>query len=83
MYNELKCLTESIFFIGNVSLTQKIQHYRPKIAVFNGKGIYEIFSNKKEFYFGKQPDKIDGSETVSTGEFYCCCNKYNIQFIII
>ena len=78
LYNELKSLTESIFVSGNVSLTQKIQHYRPKIAVFNGKGIYEIFSNKKEFYFGKQPDKIDGSETVSTGEFHYCLNKHNI-----
>ena len=56
----------NIHFKGNVKLTQKIQQYRPKIAVFNGKGIYEIFSNKKEFYFGKQPDKIEGSETVSS-----------------
>ena len=38
--------------------------------MFNGKGIYEIFSNKKEFFFGKQADKIDGSETVSVNRFY-------------
>ena len=57
--------TMNIYLTGNVKLTQKIQQYRPKIVVFNGKGIYEIFSNKKEFYFGKQPDKIEGSETVS------------------
>ena len=50
--------------------------------MFNGKGIYEIFSNKKEFYFGKQPDKIDGSETVSTGGFHCYCRKYNIRYFL-
>jgi hypothetical protein len=43
----------------------KIKEYNPKIAVFNGKGIYEVFSGQKEFIFGKQPDKITDTETVS------------------
>jgi TDG/mug DNA glycosylase family protein len=34
---------------GNVSLTQKIQHYRPKIAVFNGKGIMRSLVTKRSF----------------------------------
>ena len=33
--------------------------------MFNGKGIYEVFSGQKEFVFGKQPDKIEGTDTVS------------------
>ena len=40
--------------------------FKPKIAVFNGKGIFEIFSGKKEFLFGKQPEKIEGTQTVSS-----------------
>ena len=51
---------------GTVTLTEKIRKYRPKIAVFNGKGIYEIFSNQKDFFFGKQPEKIPGTDTVRT-----------------
>ena len=34
--------------------------------MFNGKGIYEVFSGQKEFIFGKQPEKIEGTETVSS-----------------
>ena len=42
----------------------KIKEFNPKIAVFNGKGIYEVFSGQKEFIFGKQPEKIRDTETV-------------------
>ena len=60
-------LVPSIFVVaGTVTLTEKIRKYRPKIAVFNGKGIYEIFSNQKDFFFGKQPEKIPGTDTVRT-----------------
>lgn len=52
-------------FVGGRILLEKLQQYRPKIAVFNGKGIYEVFSGKKEFTFGKQPECIDGTNTVS------------------
>lgn len=51
--------------VGGRILLEKLQLYRPKIAVFNGKGIYEVFSGKKEFTFGKQPECIDGTNTVS------------------
>ena len=49
---------------GGKVLLQKLQMFQPKIAVFNGKGIFEIFSGKKEFMFGKQPEKIEGTQTV-------------------
>ena len=44
---------------------EKIKEYNPKIAVFNGKGIYEVFSAEKEFIFGKQPQKIADTDTVN------------------
>lgn len=46
-------------------LLEKIQKFQPKIAVFNGKLIYEVFSGKKDFNFGKQPDTVEGTNTVS------------------
>ncbi|XP_076811149.1 uncharacterized protein LOC143454754 isoform X1 [Clavelina lepadiformis] len=54
---------------GGKELIEKIKIYQPKIAVFNGKGIYEIFSKemfgqkKKDFTFGTQPNKIPGTDT--------------------
>ena len=42
----------------------KLKKYQPAIAVFNGKGIYEVFSGKKNIMFGKQPEKIEGTNTV-------------------
>lgn len=55
-----------LLIAGAQSLLEKVKKYRPKIVVFNGKGIYEVFSGKKDFHFGKQPDKIDGTDTVSS-----------------
>lgn len=46
-------------------LLEKIQKFQPKVAVFNGKLIYEVFSGKKDFTFGKQPDTVEGTNTVS------------------
>ena len=53
------------YFTGAKKLVEKIKEYNPKIAVFNGKGIYEVFSGEKEFIFGKQPQKIADTETVN------------------
>lgn len=50
-------------------LLEKLQRFKPKIAVFNGKLIYEVFSGKKDFSFGRQPDLVDGTNTV------CICLK--------
>lgn len=48
---------------GSQVLLEKLQKFKPKIAVFNGKLIYEVFSGKKDFYFGRQPDFVDGTNT--------------------
>ncbi|XP_053377897.1 uncharacterized protein LOC123530305 [Mercenaria mercenaria] len=48
---------------GAQILTEKLLKYKPKIAVFNGKGIYEVFVGHKNFHFGKQPDLLPGTET--------------------
>lgn len=50
---------------GSQILLEKLKRFKPKIAVFNGKLIFEVFSGKKDFNFGKQPDPIDGTTTVS------------------
>jgi len=50
---------------GSRILLEKLQRFRPKVAVFNGKLIFEVFSGKKEFHFGRQPDRVDGTDTVS------------------
>lgn len=50
---------------GSQILLEKLRKFKPKIAVFNGKLIYEVFSGKKDFKFGRQPDVIDGTNTVS------------------
>lgn len=52
-------------FAGSHILLEKLRKYKPKIAVFNGKLIYEVFSGKKEFGFGRQPNLVDGTNTVS------------------
>jgi mismatch-specific thymine-DNA glycosylase len=49
---------------GSRILLEKIQKYQPKIAVFNGKLIFEVFSGKKDFGFGKQPETVEGTNTV-------------------
>lgn len=51
--------------LGSQILLEKLQKYKPKIAVFNGKLIYEVFSGNKDFHFGRQPDFVDGTNTVS------------------
>lgn len=51
---------------GSQILLEKLQKFKPKIAVFNGKLIYEVFSGNKDFHFGRQPDFVDGTNTVST-----------------
>ncbi|XP_072291723.1 uncharacterized protein [Eucyclogobius newberryi] len=55
---------------GGKRLLEKLQKYKPLIAAFNGKGIYEIFCKEtfgvkaKNLEFGLQPYKIPETETV-------------------
>uniref|UniRef100_W8AKM6 G/T mismatch-specific thymine DNA glycosylase n=1 Tax=Ceratitis capitata TaxID=7213 RepID=W8AKM6_CERCA len=48
---------------GSRLLLEKLQRFRPKIAVFNGKLIFEVFSGKKDFNFGRQPECVEGTDT--------------------
>ena len=43
-------------------MTEKIKNFCPKIAVFNGIGIYELFCGRKGFHVGKQPNNFPGAE---------------------
>lgn len=46
---------------GAKVVEEKLKLYKPKVAVFNGKCIYEVFANissKSTFYFGLQPERI-------------------------
>lgn len=63
-------LTKEEVLEGIQKLREKIKVFQPKIAVFNGKGIYEVFSGNKDFHFGKQPDVIEGTNTVSRKEYF-------------
>ncbi|CAL4252425.1 unnamed protein product [Meganyctiphanes norvegica] len=47
---------------GAEILVEKLKKYKPKIAVFNGKGIYEVFSGRKDFMYGKQSETILGTD---------------------
>ncbi|KAJ8249938.1 hypothetical protein COCON_G00231540 [Conger conger] len=65
-----KDLTSQEFRDGGRILVEKVQKYKPLIAVFNGKCIYEIFSKEifgvksKKLDFGLQPHKIPETDTV-------------------
>ncbi|CAF4701646.1 unnamed protein product, partial [Rotaria socialis] len=48
---------------GAELLMQKIKMYRPKIVVFNGRGIYEVYAGNKHFHYGKQPELFLGTDT--------------------
>lgn len=64
---------------GSQILLEKLRKFRPKIAVFNGKLIYEVFSGKKDFKFGRQPDVVEGTNTVSN--FYISGNNFKYSII--
>lgn len=54
-------------FEGGEILKEKMLKFLPRIALFNGKGIYEVFCGHKKFYFGLQPEPFPGCpNTVST-----------------
>ena len=56
-------LPKSELIEGSILLREKLVKYQPKIAVFNGKYIYEVFSGQKKFLFGRQPEKLSGTDT--------------------
>lgn len=47
---------------GASVVKEKLELYKPKVAVFNGKCIYEVFANitsRSSFHFGLQPEHIN------------------------
>lgn len=48
---------------GAKVLQEKLKEYKPKIAVFNGKAIYQVYSGLKKFMFGKQPEPFNDGAT--------------------
>ncbi|XP_066561335.1 G/T mismatch-specific thymine DNA glycosylase isoform X2 [Amia ocellicauda] len=65
-----KDLSSKEFREGGRILVEKLKKYKPLVAAFNGKCIYEIFSKEifgfkiKKFEFGVQPHKIPETDTV-------------------
>ena len=55
---------------GAAILREKLAKYKPKIAVFNGKAIYEVYSGQKKFMFGKQPEKMEGHGHLGLGDAF-------------
>ncbi len=51
---------------GAIVLREKLSRYRPRVAVFNGKAIYEVYSREKKFMFGKQPSPLSGTDGTTT-----------------
>ncbi|XP_033100399.1 uncharacterized protein LOC117103883 isoform X2 [Anneissia japonica] len=57
-------LTKKEIKEGAKILLEKVKQFKPKIAVFNGKGIYEVFNGSKNFEVGRQPEPMEGTDTV-------------------
>ncbi|XP_011500365.1 PREDICTED: G/T mismatch-specific thymine DNA glycosylase-like [Ceratosolen solmsi marchali] len=54
-------LSKSEIRKGAILVQEKLKHFRPKIAIFNGKCIYEEFVDKfdkSSFCFGLQPNRV-------------------------
>lgn len=67
---------------GSRILLEKIRKYQPKIAVFNGKLIFEVFSGKKDFCFGKQPEPVEGTNTVRTKICFAMSKRTSVNAIL-
>jgi TDG/mug DNA glycosylase family protein len=54
-------LSRSELAAGAEALREKLLACRPGIVCFNGKGIYEVFSGRKNVKLGLQTDTLEGS----------------------
>lgn len=50
-------ITKEEYAAGREVLLEKLEHYRPKVVCFIGKGVYEQFSGNKGRPWGFQPDE--------------------------
>lgn len=64
-------------------LLEKIKKFRPKVAVFNGKLIYEVFSGKKDFPFGRQSDFVEGTSTVTIPIYFKSIHFYHRNMTLV
>jgi TDG/mug DNA glycosylase family protein len=48
-------ITKQEYAEGRVLLAQKLQTYRPQVACFVGKGVYEQYARQKDIPWGRQP----------------------------
>ncbi|MCM3789530.1 mismatch-specific DNA-glycosylase [Domibacillus indicus] len=51
-------ITKEEYQEGRVLLKKKIEHYRPKIVCFVGKGVYQEYSGRKQVAWGPQPVSV-------------------------
>ncbi|MNH90499.1 G/U mismatch-specific DNA glycosylase [compost metagenome] len=52
---------------GRVILKQKLEHYKPKVACFVGKGVYEQYTGKRGMLWGVQKEPL----AAGVVEFVC------------
>ncbi|PYI55421.1 mismatch-specific DNA-glycosylase [Paenibacillus flagellatus] len=51
-------ITKDEYKAGRLRLIDKIATYRPKVACFVGKGVYEQYSGRKDVDWGEQPEPV-------------------------
>lgn len=51
-------ITKKEYQKGRVELKEKIQHFKPKIVCFVGKGVYQEYSGVKKVNWGRQKESI-------------------------
>lgn len=54
-------LTAEELRVGATELRAKLLRIRPRVACFNGKGIYEAFAGHRRVSFGLQPETVEGT----------------------
>ncbi|MCM3588119.1 G/U mismatch-specific DNA glycosylase [Mesobacillus maritimus] len=53
-------ITKDEYRLGREELRAKLAHYRPKIACFVGKGVYQEYSGKRKSEWGVQKESMIG-----------------------
>jgi TDG/mug DNA glycosylase family protein len=51
-------ITKEEYRKGRLVLMEKIERYRPRVACFVGKGVYEQYSGRSNVDWGEQPDPV-------------------------
>lgn len=51
-------ITKEEYSLGRVELKRKLERFRPQVACYVGKGVYEQFSGRKSVEWGEQPESM-------------------------